>query len=86
VQYRKRADYGSTVRTRNAASDKTNGNITGQVKALDSLREMLGFVGPRPGEKPDGEGDPKPQIYRATWMRKPGDPDYEEDEGVDAEE
>jgi hypothetical protein len=59
--------------------DKTNGNITGQVKALDSLREMLGLVGPQGGANPDGEGDSKPQIYRAKWMRKPGDPDYEDD-------
>jgi hypothetical protein len=34
--------------------------------------------------KPEGDGEPKPQIYRATWMRKPGDPDYEEDEGEKA--
>jgi len=27
----------------------TNGNITGQVRVLDSLREMLGLVGPQPG-------------------------------------
>jgi hypothetical protein len=32
-------------------------------------------------KKPEGGGEPKPQIYRAAWMRKPGDPDYEEDEG-----
>ncbi|HEY6848457.1 MAG TPA: hypothetical protein VI320_19950 [Terracidiphilus sp.] len=31
-----------------AAAD-TNGNITGQVKALDSPRDMLGFVGSSPG-------------------------------------
>jgi hypothetical protein len=31
-----------------AAAD-TNGNITGQVKALDSLRDMLGFVGQQQG-------------------------------------
>jgi hypothetical protein len=54
--------------------EKTNGNIAGQVRALDSLREMLGFVGPQLGERPDGEGegDPKPDIYVARWMRKPG--------------
>jgi hypothetical protein len=32
-------------------------------------------------KKPEGDGGPKPQIYRAAWMRKPGDPDYEEDDG-----
>ena len=66
--------------------ERTNGNIAGQVRALDSLRDMLGFEGPQPGEKPDGEGegDSKPQIYRPKWMRKPGDPDYEDDEALDA--
>jgi hypothetical protein len=49
----------------------TNGNITGQVRALDSLREMLGFVGPKPGANPDGEGDSKPDVYQSEWMRKP---------------
>jgi hypothetical protein len=62
--------------------EKTNGNITGQVRALDSLRDMLGLVGPQPGEKPDGAGEaePKHDIYVAKWMRKPGDPGYEDDE------
>jgi hypothetical protein len=65
--------------------ERTNGNIAGQVRALDSLRDMLGFGGPQPGQKPAGEGDgePKHQIYRAKWMRKPGDPDYEEDDELD---
>jgi hypothetical protein len=65
---------------------RTNGNIAGQVRALDSLRDMLGFGAPQPGQKPDGEGEgePKPQIYVAAWMRKPGDPEYEDDEGETA--
>lgn len=66
--------------------ERTNGNIAGQVRALDSLRDMLGFGAPQSGQKSDGEGEgePKPQIYRAAWMRKPGDPDYEEDDGETA--
>ncbi len=32
-------------------------------------------------KKPEADAEPKPQIYRAIWMRKPGDLDYEEDEG-----
>jgi hypothetical protein len=64
--------------------EKTNGNIAGQVRALDSLREMLGFMGPQAGEKSDGEGegDSKPHIYVAKWMRKPGER-YPEDEDMD---
>jgi hypothetical protein len=32
-----------------AGAADTNGNITGQVKALDSPRDMLGFLGQQPG-------------------------------------
>jgi hypothetical protein len=62
--------------------EKTNGNIAGQVRALDSLREMLGFVGPQLGERPDGEGegDSKPDIYVAKWMRKPGSREPEDED------
>ena len=63
----------------------TGYNTAGQSKALDSLWKALGFEG---SKKPDGEDGEKPSffrafpnIYRAKWMRKPGDPDYEEDEG-----
>jgi hypothetical protein len=54
---------------------RTNGNIAGQVRALDSLRDMLGFGMPQPGQKPVGEGerDLKPQIYVAKWLREPKD-------------
>jgi hypothetical protein len=45
----------------------TNGNVTGQVRALDSLREMLGLVGPRVGDQPEPESDP-PDIYRPPWL------------------
>ena len=46
----------------------TNGNITGQVKALDSLRDMLGFVGQQAGtEAPPNNA---PAVYRAKWMRE----------------
>ncbi len=66
----------------------TGYNTAGQSRALDSLWKGLGFEG---SKKPDGEDDKKPSffrafpdIYRAKWMRKPGDPDYEEDEGETA--
>ena len=65
---------------------KTGYNTTGQSKALDSLWKALGFVDSDP-KKLDGredEEDLKPQFYRAKWLRKPGDPDYEEDEGETA--
>lgn len=59
---------------------ETNGNISGPVKALDSLREMAGWVGPKAGEQPDGEGDSKLDIYVAKWMRKPGDREPEDED------
>jgi len=36
-----------------------------------------------PGDEDEPEPE-RPKIYRAKWMRKPGDPDYEEDEGETA--
>ena len=66
----------------------TGYNTAGQSKALDSLWKALGFEG---SNKPGGEDEPRtellprlPGLYRAKWMRKPGDPDYEEDEGETA--
>jgi hypothetical protein len=68
----------------------TDYNTSSQSKALDSIWKALGFEG---SKKRDGEDDekssffrafPEPSIYRAKWMRKPGDPDYEEDEGETA--
>jgi hypothetical protein len=56
----------------------TGYNTSGQSKALDSLWKALGFEGSKPGDEDEPEPE-KPQIYRAKWMRKPGDPDYEED-------
>lgn len=40
------------------------------------------FRGPKAGKQPDGEsqGDPKPQIYVAKWMRKPRDREAEDEE------
>jgi hypothetical protein len=57
-------------------------NTSSQSKALELLWKGLGYADSEP-QKPNGQGDvdPKPQIYRAKWMRKPGDPDYEEDDG-----
>jgi hypothetical protein len=57
---------------------ETNGNVTGQVRALDSVRDMLGFVGPKVVEQ--SEPETHLDIYQAKWMRKPGDPGYEDDE------
>jgi hypothetical protein len=45
----------------------TNGNITGQAKTLDSLRDMLGFLGAAAGA--GIPPDRAPDIYRAAWMR-----------------
>ena len=66
----------------------TGYNTAGQSRALDSLWRARGFES---SKKPGGEDDEKPSffrafpdIYRAKWMRKPGDPDYEEDEGEKA--
>jgi hypothetical protein len=44
-------------------SEVTKGNITGQLKALDALREEL-------AEKPknDAKRIPSQQIYRSEWM------------------
>ena len=60
---------------------KTGYNTTGQSKALDSLWKALGFEGSKkPGDEDEPEPE-RPQIYRAKWMRRPGDPDYEEGDG-----
>ncbi len=49
----------------NLDEDKTKGNITGQLKALDSLCEELAQPGkPKPAAKPVAA----PEIYRAGWM------------------
>jgi hypothetical protein len=57
-------------------------NTSSQSKALELLWKGLGYAdGDTDPKKPDGDGEPKYQIYRAVWMRKPGDPDYEEDDG-----
>jgi hypothetical protein len=57
-------------------------NTSSQSKALELLWKGMGYAdGDSDPKKLDGEVEPKPQIYRAAWMRKPGDPDYEEDDG-----
>ena len=62
----------------------TGCNTSGQSKALDSLWKALRFESSnKPGDEDEPEPD-KPKFHRATWMRKPGDPDYEEDEGETA--
>jgi hypothetical protein len=63
----------------------TGYNTSGQSKALDSLWKALGFESSnKPGDEDEPEPE-RPQIYRASWMRNPGDPDYEEDEGRTAD-
>jgi hypothetical protein len=60
-------------------------NTSSQSKALELLWKGMGYTdGNSDPKKPEGVDEPKPQIYRATWMRKPGDPDYEEDDGETA--
>jgi len=56
---------------------KTGYNTSSQSKALDSLWKGLGFE----DSKKPGEEEPQPthSIYVAKWMRKPGDPGYEDD-------
>jgi hypothetical protein len=62
----------------------TDYNTSSQSKALDSIWKALGFESSnKPGDEDEPEPE-RPQIYRAAWMRKPGDPDYEEDEGETA--
>jgi hypothetical protein len=51
----------------NLDENQTKGNITGQLKALDSLCEELAQPGkPKPAAKPAAA----PEIYRAAWMPK----------------
>jgi hypothetical protein len=57
---------------------KTGFNTSSQGKALDCLWNALGYADSDP-KKPDAGEDDKPSIYRAKWLRKPGDPDYEDD-------
>ena len=62
----------------------TNGSIAGQVRALDSLREMLGLMGP-PAGKPEGDQPPAPNVYRAKWMREAEGETEEDDMDVEPE-
>jgi hypothetical protein len=51
----------------NLDEEKTKGNITGQLKALDSLCEELAQPGkPKPAAKPAAAHE----IYRAGWMQE----------------
>jgi hypothetical protein len=59
-------------------------NTSSQSKALELLWKGLGYAdGNSDPKKPEGEGDSKPKIYVAAWMRKPGDPEYEDWDEVD---
>jgi hypothetical protein len=50
----------------NLDAETTKGNISGQLKALDSLCEQLAII-----EKP-AKAAPVQEIYRAAWMSSPG--------------
>jgi hypothetical protein len=50
----------------NLDAEATKGNISGQLKALDSLCEQLAII-----EKPT-KAAPVQEIYRAAWMCSPG--------------
>jgi hypothetical protein len=50
----------------NLDAETTKGNISGQLKALDSLCEQLAII-----EKPT-KAAPVQEIYRAAWMSSPG--------------
>jgi hypothetical protein len=56
---------------------KTGYNTSSQSKALDSLWNPK-----KPGDG-EGEGDSKPQIYIAEWMRKPGHRGSQDEEEMD---
>jgi hypothetical protein len=49
----------------NLDAETTKGNISGQLKALDSLCEQLAII-----EKP-AKPAPVQEIYRAAWMSGP---------------
>lgn len=56
----------------NLDPDATKGNIGGQLKALDSLREELGLAGENaPPRSAAGHGPAA--VYRAAWMPRPDD-------------
>jgi hypothetical protein len=75
------AQYWSLARL--PATD-TNGNITDQVKALDSLRDMLSLVGQQAGTGIPPEK--APDVYRAAWMREAdGEAEDGDDIGVGRE-
>ena len=59
-------------------------NVSDEPRSQSARRRpALVFEGSKkPGDQDEPESE-KPQIYSA-WMRKPGDPDYEEDEGETA--
>ncbi|HEY4045584.1 MAG TPA: hypothetical protein VGM27_01855 [Acidobacteriaceae bacterium] len=51
----------------NLDPEVTKGNITGQLKALDSLREELVLSRPAPAER-DRKGASQ-EIYQSAWLR-----------------
>jgi hypothetical protein len=48
----------------NVTPETTKGNITGQLKALESLLELLPLTPNKDAKKPL----PAPEIYRSAWM------------------
>ena len=54
-------------------------NTSSQSKALELLWKGLGYADSEPQKSKETEPAPQHSFYRAKWIRKPGDPDYEED-------
>jgi hypothetical protein len=52
----------------NLDPEVTKGNITGQLKALDSLCQGLDVVSPTE-QQPNNTRDKENEIYRSAWMR-----------------
>src|ERR1700733_14873166 len=46
-------------------------NTSSQSKALELLWKGLGYADAEQKKPDGGEGDPKPNIYRAKWIRQP---------------
>ncbi len=54
-------------------------NTSSQSKALELLWKGLGYADSDPKQPGEGDGDSKPQIYRASWMRGPEEQDTKQE-------
>jgi hypothetical protein len=52
----------------NLEPEVTKGNITGQLKALDSLCQEVDVIPPEKG-RPEDKRNSERKIYRSSWMR-----------------